>query len=40
MDMFWDMVDAARRHPAVAVMAVLAVIVVLGAVIGFFKIAL
>lgn len=31
MDMFWDMVGAARRHPAIAVMAVL---------VGFFKIAL
>jgi hypothetical protein len=40
MPMFWDLVNAALRKPAVAVVVVLAAICVLGLVVGLFKIAL
>lgn len=40
MDKFWDLVDAARQKPAVAAVVILAVICVIGGVVGFFKIAL
>lgn len=38
MDMFWDLVNAARRKPAVAAVVIMAALCVVGLLVGLIKI--